>query len=538
MSGISVFLLLALVAGQATAAKRVALVIGNDSYQTSPKLQNARNDARAVAGALSEIGFTLSGGQAHLDVSRGDLLRLVRDFTGSLSSDDIALFYFAGHGVAGGGENWLLPVNDGEIRFQEDVPDYAVSAQSVLQRLEVRGGGINLVILDACRNNPLPDRRRSVGATRGLQRMQAPFGSFIVYAAGLGEAALDGRGSNGLFTQELLTRIRTPGLRVDDLFTQVRNAVRSASGSQQTPWSESSLPDVFYLVPGAQPPALAAAPALDPRLAEEAAFKAAQAANSVEGWQIFQRRYPNSAYAATAEIQLAALTRPRPQPQPTQPQSRPQLQTPSQAPAVAATGWAAKDCPDCPEMVKIPGRNYSMGKFEVTFDEWDACHAAGGCSKRPDDEGWGRGRRPVINVSWEQVTQQYIPWLNHKTGKTYRLPTEEEWEHAARAGTTTEYWWGNDIGRNRANCLTCGSQWDSLGVAPVGSFAANPWGLHDVHGNVREWTQGCSERHCGRRVIRAGSWSDLPADLRAASRRESTPRAATMGLGFRLARTD
>lgn len=137
----------------AESSQRVALVIGNDTYQTSPKLDNARNDARDMASALKDIGFTLSGGQAHLDVSRTDLLRLVREFTGSLSSQDVALFYFAGHAVASSGENWLLPVNDGDIKYQEDVPDYAVSAQSVLQRLEARNGGINLVILDAYRNN-------------------------------------------------------------------------------------------------------------------------------------------------------------------------------------------------------------------------------------------------------------------------------------------------------------------------------------------------------------------------------------------------
>ena len=103
---------------------------------------------------------------------------------------------------------------------------------------------------------------------------------------------------------------------------------------------------------------------------------------------------------------------------------------------------------------------FLLGKTEVTFAQWDACVAAGGCRRKPDDEGWGRGNRPVINVSWEDITEQFIPWLNKTTGKRYRLPTEAEWEYAARAGSESKYSWGNSIGRNKANCYNCGSRWD------------------------------------------------------------------------------
>ena len=158
-----------------------------------------------------------------------------------------------------------------------------------------------------------------------------------------------------------------------------------------------------------------------------------------------------------------------------------------------------------PEMVQIPGRSYRMGRYEVTFAQYDAFVEATG-REQPSDSGWGRGTRPVINVSWNDATA-FAAWLSEQTGKRFRLPTEAEWEHATRAGSTTEYWWGNEIGSNRANCDGCGSQWDKEKTAPVGSFAANPFGLFDVHGNVWEWTSSCYDGNCGVRVLRGGSWA-------------------------------
>ena len=199
---------------------------------------------------------------------------------------------------------------------------------------------------------------------------------------------------------------------------------------------------------------------------------------------------------------------------------------------------------------KVTIRPFKIGKYEVTFDQWDACVTDGGCDGyRPDDEGWGRGNRPVINVSWDDV-QSFIDWLNSKTGDNYRLPTEAEWEYVARAGSSTEYSWGNDIGINRANCDNddCGDQWAFS--APVGSFAANAWGLHDMHGNVWEWVQDCwkdsyedapsdgsawDSGDCGLRVFRGGSWYQA-AWLLTSATRDWGPRFGRGYLvGFRLA---
>ena len=117
----------------------------------------------------------------------------------------------------------------------------------------------------------------------------------------------------------------------------------------------------------------------------------------------------------------------------------------------------------------------------MTFAEWYACLDAGGCGNYiPDDMRWGRGNRPVIHVSWDDA-QSYVRWLSARTGKTYRLLSEAEWEYVARAGTETAYSWGDSVGVNRANCGSCGSAWDGEKTAPVGSFAANGWGVHDMH---------------------------------------------------------
>ena len=194
---------------------------------------------------------------------------------------------------------------------------------------------------------------------------------------------------------------------------------------------------------------------------------------------------------------------------------------------------------------------FKLGKYEVTFAQWDACVADRGCrGYKPDDRGWGRGNQPVINVSWNDI-QGFISWLNGETGGIYRLPTEAEWEYAARARSTTEYSWGNDIGQNRANCDGCGSEWDDKQTAPVGSFSANAWGLHDMHGNAFEWVQDCwndsyasaptdgrawTNGDCSQRVVRGGSWNFGPWTLRSAARLRFT-RSDRFGshLGFRLA---
>jgi formylglycine-generating enzyme required for sulfatase activity len=203
-------------------------------------------------------------------------------------------------------------------------------------------------------------------------------------------------------------------------------------------------------------------------------------------------------------------------------------------------------------------RPFAVGRFAVTFDEWDACVADGGCGGyHPQDLAWGRGKSPVINVSWSDA-KAYVAWLSAKTGKKYRLLSESEREYVTRAGTTTVFWWGNTITTDQANYngsfgYDGGKRGQLRGkTVPVDTFAANPWGLYQVHGNVLEWLEDCfflsydgapadgSAREgtaCSHRATRGGSWRAGPGYLRSASRWGdiATSRSATNG--FRVART-
>jgi formylglycine-generating enzyme required for sulfatase activity len=193
---------------------------------------------------------------------------------------------------------------------------------------------------------------------------------------------------------------------------------------------------------------------------------------------------------------------------------------------------------------------FAVAKFDVTFADWDACVSVGGCPE-VGDSGWGRGTKPVINVSWDQA-QQYVAWFSKMTGRPYRLLTEAEWEYVARADTTSAYSWGDEIGKGNANCLACESAWDNRETSPVGSFKPNAFGLYDMHGNVWQWVEDCYHdnyegaptdgsawisKDCSRRVVRGGSWGQNSRIVRSAFRGRNEPYVQNDDLGFRVART-
>lgn len=257
-------------------------------------------------------------------------------------------------------------------------------------------------------------------------------------------------------------------------------------------------------------------------------------------------------------------------------------------------GESFRDCSDCPEMVVVPAGSFMMGltaadlevpnprtssdegklppthrvtlakpfavgKFEVTFAEWDACVAARGCKVRPDDYSWMRGRVPLVNVSWDDA-QTYIAWLSAKTGKKYRLLSESEWEYAARAGSTTPYPWGNEIlyeEEQVARCNGCNGDYREEtfpyrdGPVPAGSYKPNKFGLFDMHGNACEWVADCHNEtyagapvdgsawmtgDCSLRMLRGGSWYHTTYDLRSADRFRNFQGTPELWSGFRLAR--
>jgi len=194
---------------------------------------------------------------------------------------------------------------------------------------------------------------------------------------------------------------------------------------------------------------------------------------------------------------------------------------------------------------------FSISKNEVTFAEYDKFARATG-RRLPYDESWGRGNRPVINVSWGDA-QAYVVWLSKHTGKNYRLPTEAEWEYAARAGSSAKIWWDSDEEVKPANCFNCGSQWDGQRTAPAGSFKANDYGLHDMTGNVQEWTEDCYYKSytgapedgsarvtpiCTQRVVRGGGYTSPLDTLRNAKRGQYDQDARLDNLGFRVVRSN
>jgi formylglycine-generating enzyme required for sulfatase activity len=246
--------------------------------------------------------------------------------------------------------------------------------------------------------------------------------------------------------------------------------------------------------------------------------------------------------------------------------------TPPPAPARAAPESATfQDCPTCPVMVRIPAgsflmgqaggdpsaspqhrvgiRAFALGQHPVTFGEWKACVADGGCNFTPRMAN-PQDRTPVYNISWDDA-QMVVRWLTRKTGKTYRLPSEAEWEYAARANTTTRYWWGDNVGAMLANCADCGGAQDSRVPLPVGSFKPNPFGLYDVHGGVAQWVADCwapnysgapgdgsarDQKNCQKRVLRGGSFRNDRAEITAAARNSYDVSVRYIAHGVRVAR--
>jgi formylglycine-generating enzyme required for sulfatase activity len=393
------------------------------------------------------------------------------------------------------------------------------------------------------------------------------------------------------------------------VLTDVRNEVLAATSEKQVPWENNALRARFYFNPAAQ----TAAPqgsgfstsGLGGLRDVADAWDRTKDTTSVAALEAFVARFKDSCYADLARLRIEDLKKqqvavavPPKAPRPAKSVELAVAVTPS--PPARCDGVEAlvgsekrclkpkdafQDCPEYPEMVVVPAGEFMMGslaneesretdegpqrkvsiakplavaKFEATFAEWDACVAAGGRKHKPEDQGWGRGRRPAIDVSWDDVTKEFLPWLSRKAGKTYRLLTEAEWEYAARAGTTTPFSTGRTITPEQANFdgdQTYGG--GAKGVfrvktIDVGSFQANAFGLHDMHGNLWEWVQDCYKySYAGAptngnavadaagcsRVLRGGSRIDDPRDLRSASRRRDGFVYRYRLYGFRVGRT-
>jgi formylglycine-generating enzyme required for sulfatase activity len=542
--------------------------------------------------------------------------RALRDFSDHVRDADIAVVFFAGHGMEMNGTNYLIPT-DAVLERDVDLADEAITLDRVNLMLEP-AKRLRLVILDACRDNPFTRSIRRTLPGRSIGRGLAPVevtttDTLIAYAAKAGSTATDGAGTNSPYTTALVKHLTTPGLDVRLALGRVRDEVVRTTTPRQEPFVYGSLggaevplvaaPRSSTVTPPVPP--TTAPPAIQSAAAE--AWPVARDSGSVAVLEAFIRRFGDTFFSdlarqkldevkqAEAErLRLAALEQQKRTAEAAAEAQRKAEEEARRRDLVAAlvpgSGRSARDCAECPEMVVVPAGRFTMGspagevgrdtderpqrvvtiaqpfavgKFEVTFAEWDAYVAKatsiGGTKPHsPNDLGWGRGRRPVINVSWDDA-KGYVAWLSRVTGKTYRLLSEAEWEYAARAGTTTPFHTGPTINTNQANYdgnVTYGNgrkgsdrQW----TVEVGSLnTPNAFGLHDMHGNVWEWVEDCyvhtyqglptdgspapDRLECSR-VVRGGSWGSSPYRLRSANRDGSATVNRLYYNGFRVARS-
>jgi formylglycine-generating enzyme required for sulfatase activity len=545
------FFAVMVLAAPALAEPRIALVIGNSNYSGDlPKLPNPANDADLMAATLKKLGFKVIETR---DADLSQMTRSIREFSNALSSagsQAVGLFFYAGHGLQIDGENWLIPVN-AKIEKSADAEFEAVPASKILGQMQFAENSLNIVILDACRNNPLSRGMRS--ASTGLAKMDAPLGSFIAYSTAPGQTAADGKGKNSPYTAALAKAIQKPGIAIEEAFRDARVEVLQTTNKEQIPWESSSLTGAFQFNPG-------------PKAAE-----------------------PQVAAVAPAAAPAAAA------PSPT-----------AKTPAAPAAKVAM--CKDCPEMVAIPAgsfmmgspddeddrreqegpqtkmtiRAFEMGKYPVTRGQFaEFIQATGykparrcfaevshgkfedtGKASWKDPSFEQTDRDPVVCVSWDDA-MAYVAWLSQATGKQYRLPSEAEWEYASRAGTTTSRIWGDDADDACAYANAADRQvkneygWKDVVdcddgyvyTSPVGKFKPNKFGLYDMMGNARQVVAGCltdsiaelpkdgsANEDCNQHPLRGSSWESLAAVvMRVACREWIGSGYAHLAYGFRVA---
>ncbi len=625
--------------GQTT---RLALIIGNADYQHVPKLDNPVNDAKDMANILKKLGF-----QVILKTNIGNraMTQTVRAFGTQLQQQGgVGLFFFSGHGLQTKGTNYLVPV-DANINSNADIRWETLDANRVLAQMEQANNGVNIVILDACRDNPYKTNVKNL--SKGLAKMKSPTGSLIAYATAPGQVSYgDSQQRNSIYTEYLLSALRDnqkTALSILDLLTDVTSHVMKKTKGKQVPWQSSSLTERFCLTNcghwQGQVPDVAQLLQRCEGYMRLRWLTTGRGGTAFACYQEVLKKDPNNikALAGLGEMQTLyagwierALNRGQPQKAtqylaglrkiaPESPQvaefeerlqaPRPQIIAPPPPAISVAPPSPAIDNNTAghvfrdrlrdgrlgPEMVWIPaGRfrmgdlqggggsdekpvhrvwveKFAMGRYEVTVGEylrfvratgrhapeWQEKGSKYNIKTGTEDHYKNLGsaltnkNHPIVGISWNDATA-YAAWLSQQTGQKYRLPTEAEWEYAARAGTETKFWWGNQIGSNKANCSnnSCGDRFEY--TAPVGSFQPNPFGLYDTVGNV--WELTCSEyenRYNGKEktcfsknrakseglfVLRGGSWYIGAWWARAASRGRRSRAGCDRDSGARLAR--
>jgi len=524
---------------------RLALVIGNSNYpDAGTPLPTTVKDARMLADEFRRLDFNVD---VQENVGKEEMKRAIDAFIGKIKTGAEALFYFSGFGLQAGRRSYLIPVN-AQIWSEADVSREGVSIDDLLTEMSRKGAKVKIIVVDAARRNPFERRFRA--SPMGLAPLGAPDGTLALFSAAPGAVIneRDGAAANSILASELIKELRSPNQPAEQAFSRTRIGVSRASNNEIVPWVASSLLEEYYFKPSAsgwqspQPPAAGRAPA------------------------------PEASAPPPTPEPSAVIASPAPQPaRPSPPPAAAPPSSPGTAPARFNAGQIFRDCPDCPEMVVVPAGSFMMGsnaeyerpvhrvtidkpfaigRYEVTFAEWGKCTDEGSCNNhRPNDRGWGRGNRPVIDVSWGDA-KAFAAWLSKKTGQTYRLPTEAEWEYAARGGTKTPYWWGQDAGSRNANCQECNTG-QAPRTLPVGSLSPNPFGLYDTAGNAAEWVEDCwndtyrgapangaawTAGQCRLRVLRGGAFDSQALYVGSGARFRYDYDVRYSANGFRLVR--
>ncbi len=594
----SFLFLLAFFASTAHAQQKKAFIVGVQDYASLQDLTRTIEDANGYSGVFkNDLGFAVT--PLASNPKRGDFNRAFGAFLETIKPGDEIVFVFSGHGWSDGAENYLVfadaRADASEFELKEDT---IALSRSVLQRIRDRNPSLIVAIIDACRDNPFTGNKNAF--EKGLARVEAVEGTLVVYAAGERQKARDrlndaDKAPYSLFTRVLLPKLRDPNRPIMDTLDETRDEVERQANTirhKQRPAIYSDVSNKFCFSGNCTRGTALADPELDLWKKATQGTAAARCAASHE----YLRLYAGGQYAAAAEIM--ALKSCESAPSPSLASATPPRATAMPAP-MRKVGSVFRDpykdgSGSAPEMVVLPpgrfimgspiseerrsdeegpqrtvkfGYTLAVGKYEITWAQWDACVDDGACDDAgPEnvggDGGWGRGTRPAMNVDWNDA-QAFVSWLNEKTGLTgktdrYRLLSEAEWEYAARAKTKTAFSFGATISTDQANydgefAYPGGRRGKYLEkTAPVGSYPANAFGLYDMHGNVGEWVEDCfAETYfnapldgspvvttpCDVRISRGGGWSDMPQHLRAAVRYGWTADVRLDKVGFRVART-
>lgn len=524
-----------------TAGEREALVIGNSGYAGDAVLENPGNDADAMEAALKELGFSVI---KRKDLSLTEMEDALAGFRRALSKGGLGLFFYAGHGVQVRGDNYLVPIG-ARMREEYEVRHQCLSMGLVLDAMEESQSNLKVLILDCCRDNPYRRAWKRGTTAKGLAPpSHVPQGTMIAFSTSPNETAADGGRDrkNSPYTEHLVATLRSrpaEGLELGDVFRKASRAVKQQTG--QVPWlnQEASLEE-YYLWRGT-----AASVALRPQ--------------------------PVAPQSHPAPSPKAELPSEKPASPPSDPQQREITNSIGMKLVLIPAGEFMMGSPDSEEnhnsdespqhRVRIT-RPFYLGQYEVTQGEYQQVmgtnpsdFSATGTHKEKVS-GQDTSRFPVEKVSWNDAVE-FCRRLSQKEGRTYRLPTEAEWEYACRAGTTTPFNFGSLLNGAEANCNGNNPYGTSYKgpylqrTTTVGSYRPNAFGLYDMHGNVWEW---CADRYDGSyyagspqddptgpswgldRVRRGGSWNRIAGNCRSAYRVNFSPELRYYYQGFRVAR--